>query len=553
MAKTKERPKKAARPSTRPAEFWFDAADADGRVLFIETCLHFVEGQWAGQPFKLEPWQKEIVRELFGWKKRDKKCPLHGDPEHRDDEQECLCVRKYRTLYLEVPRKNAKTTLAAAIELAVFYLDREEAGQVYNLATDSDQARIAFTIAKSMVLADKSERLLRRSSIYRNSIYLKTRRTTFRVLSSEAASKHGYNPSCVVYDEFHAWKDRELYDVMITGQGARRQPLNIIITTAGHDRTTICWELHRHALQVLKGKVKDDTLLARIYAADESDDWKSPATWKKANPNLGVSVSLEFLDAQCKRAQALPYFENVFKRLHLNLWTSSDHCWLPMDAWDRSAGDVDPLELQGLPCYAGLDLSSTTDITALVLVFPYGDQYKVLPFFWIPEQNMQERIARDGVRYDVWVQQGLVRTTPGDFIDYAYILRLLNTLRGEYAILECAFDRWGAAKVQTDMQAMGLKIVPFGQGYASMNAPCKELERLVLSGNFHHGGHPVLRWMAENAIVVTDDAGNVKLSKARSNSRIDGIVAAVMALDRAARNEGGAAGSLYDNRGLRHV
>ncbi len=523
-------PKRRLKKRARKQRYWFDSAAADRAVKFIEKYCTHTKGKWAGQPFILEPWEKdEIVRPFFGWKKLD------GS-------------RKYRTLYVFIPKKNGKSALASAIGLYLTYADNEPSAEVYSLAGDTEQAGIVFNVAKEMVLASKS--LFKRGKVYKKSIFIPASGSVYRVLSSDAFTKHGYNVHGAVFDEFHVQPNRDLYDTMEGGTVARRQPAVIILTTAGFDTKSICYEVHEYALKVKKGVIKDDSFLAVIYAADKKDDWRNPKIWYKANPNLGVTVSEESLRVQARKAEYIPAYENTFRRLHLNQWVSQKSRWLQLHLWDRSAGDVDPLELEGLPCYAGLDLSSSTDLTALVLVFPVDDTFKLLPYFWIPEDNMRERIRRDKVPYDVWVRQGLIQATEGDVVDYAAILKKMESIRENFNVQEIAYDRWGASKIVQDLEDIGFKVVPFGQGFASMSPPSKEFLRLVQAKKLHHGGHPVLRWNADNVVVKTDPAENIKPDKSKAIHRIDGIVAAIMGLDRAVRNEAPATGSVYEGRGL---
>jgi phage terminase large subunit-like protein len=306
--------------------------------------------------------------------------------------------------------------------------------------------------------------------------------------------------------------------------------------------------MHEYARRIKEGVIEDDSFLPVIYAADEQDDWRDPKTWKKANPNLDVSISEDYLKRECDKAANIPAYENTFRRLHLNQWTQQESRWIPMAAWEACGGEVVADLLKGKPCYAGLDLSSTTDITALVLAFPLDGAVKLLPFFWIPADDLHERSKRDHVPYELWVKQGLINATAGNVIDYGFIVAKIAELRKQYALKEIAFDRWGAAKIVQELEELGVTVVPFGQGFASMAGPSKELLRLVLSGKLHHGGNPVMRWMADNAVVKMDPAGNIKPDKAKSTQRIDGIVATVMALDRAMRH--GAGHSVYENRGM---
>ncbi len=507
-------------------KYHFDKKAADKVEQFFARYLTHIKGEYAGRPFVLEPWQSKVIRTLFGYKRPDG-------------------TRQYRTCYIEIPRKNGKSSLCAGLALYLLMADREVSAEVYSAAADKEQASIIFDIAKSM--AAMSQPLTMRLKVFRKVIAYDRSLSSYKVLSADAYTKHGLNAHGIIFDELHAQPSRDLWDVLATSTGARSQPLTVAITTAGFDRNSICWELHEYARKIKEGVIADDSFLPIIYAADETDDWRSPATWKKANPNLDVSISLDYLKRECDKAANIPAYENTFRRLHLNQWTQQESRWLPMHLWEASAGEVVLEALKGKTCYAGLDLSSTTDLTALVLAFPVADAIKILPFFWLPGDNLHDRANRDHVPYELWVKQGFIYVTPGNVIDYGFIVAKIAELRKTYRLKEVAFDRWGAAKIVQELQELGLTVIPFGQGFASMNAPSVDLLRLVMSKKLHHGGNPVLRWMADNAVVKMDPSGNIKPDKSKSTQRIDGIVATVMALDRAMRHGGR---SIYESRGI---
>jgi len=374
------------------------------------------------------------------------------------------------------------------------------------------------------------------------------------VLSAEAYSKHGFNIHGVVFDELHTQPNRKLFDVMTKGSGdARMQPLYFLITTAGTDTHSICYETHQKALDILEGRKIDSTFYPVIYGAREDEDWTSPAVWKKANPSLGITVGIDKVQAACDSAKQNPGEENSFRQLRLNQWVKQSVRWMPMAKWDACAFRVDTDELEGRVCYGGLDLSSTTDITAFVLVFPPMDadgKYSVLPYFWIPEDNIDLRVRRDHVPYDVWQRQGFLETTEGNVVHYGYIEKFIERLGERFNIREIAFDRWGAVQMVQNLEGMGFTVVPFGQGFSSMSPPTKELMKLTLEQRIAHGGHPVLRWNMDNIFIRTDPAGNIKADKAKSTEKIDGAIALIMALDRAVRCGNTATESVYDSRGI---
>ena len=526
----KAKPRSSARKS-RPNDYWFDKAAADRAELFFGKYLKHVKGEWAGQPVELEKWQRDdIICPLFGWKRGD--------------------IRKYRTCYVEVPRKNGKSTLGAGVALYLLFCDNEPGAEIYSAAADRDQAAIIFGIAGGMVEAN--EQLATRSQIFKRAI-VAPRASSYKVLSEDVPTKHGLNPHGIIFDELHTQPNRDLYDVLHTGLGARRQPVEFIMTTAGFDRHSICWELHDYAIKVRDGIIQDDTFLPVLYAADETDDWKLESTWKKANPNFGVSVKPDFLRAECKQAQEQPAKENTFKRLHLNIWTEQDIRWMPMEKWQEcGAVEIDEAELEGQQCFAGLDLASTTDIAACILLFPPSDacpKWAVICRFWVPEDGVAKRARKDRVPYDAWAKQGFITPTPGNIIDYDFIRRDIQQLAERFNIREIAFDRWAATQLSTQLSGDGLTMVPFGQGFASLSAPTKELMKLVLSKELAHGNNPVLNWMASNVTVRQDPAGNLKPDKGRSTEKIDGIVALIMALGRGMVTpvEGE---SVYESRGV---
>jgi len=552
--------KKYRPTSFMAADSFYDKAAADYAVSFIEALSH-TKGAWSGKPFELIDWQEQIVRDLFGILKPN------GN-------------RQFNTAYVEIPKKQGKSELAAAIALLLTCGDGEERAEVYGCAADRQQASIVFEVAADMVRTCPA--LSRRVKILASTkrlIYLPTK-SFYQVLSAEAYSKHGFNIHGVVFDELHTQPNRKLFDVMTKGSGdARTQPLYFLITTAGTDTQSICYETHQKAQDILAGRKHDPTFYPVIYGAKEDDDWTDPKVWKKVNPSLGITVGIDKMKAACESAKQNPAEENSFRQLRLNQWVKQSVRWMPMAKWDACAFPVDLASLAGRVCYGGLDLSSTTDITAFVLVFPpvdEADKYTVLPFFWMPENNISLRVRRDHVQYDLWEKQGHMLTTEGNVVHYGFIERFIEEMGKRYNIREIAFDRWGAVQMVQNLEGLGFTVVPFGQGFKDMSPPTKELMKLTLeekiahgghpvlrwmmdnifirtdpAEKIAHGGHPVLRWMMDNIFIRTDPAGNIKPDKEKSTERIDGAVAAIMALDRALRcgsGDGGA--SVYDERGL---
>lgn len=517
--------------------YHYSEAHADRAVEFFASYLSHVKGELAGQPFRLARWQEErIIRPIFG--------TLRADG-----------TRRYRTAYIEIPRKNGKSTLGAGIALLLLLADGEHGAEVYSAAADKGQASIVYDVAVQMAQAHEALRSRTRAYASSKRLVVGSTASMYCAISAEAYSKHGLNASGIIFDELHAQPNRDLWDVLTTSTGSRRQPLTVAITTAGHDRSSICWELHEHARAILDGRITDDEFLPVIYGADEDDDWTEPVTWAKANPGLGDSVQESYLEALCARAQLSPALENTFRRLHLDQWTEQDVRWLQMRRWDACAGAVDAQALLGRRCYAGLDMATTTDLCALVLLFPAasdGDTWSVLPVFWVPRDSARERSRGGRVPYMDWIRAGLLRATDGNVVDYDVIRRHVNELAEQYDIRELAVDRWNSTQLQTQLMGDGIEVVQFGQGYASMSAPTKELEKLVLGGQISHGAHPVLRWQAGNVAVETDAAGNLKPSKKRSSEKIDGIVACIMALGRA-MVAAAPSRSVYSSRGIQQL
>ncbi len=449
-----------------------------------------------------------------------------------------------------VPTHNSE--LAAAVALYLLYADGEPSAEVYGAAADRGQASIVFDVAHQMV--EMAPALIKRSKImaatkrivnYRNSGF-------YQVLSAEVGTKHGLNVSGLVLDEVHAQPNRKLYDVLTKGSGdAREQPLFFLITTAGTDKESICFELHQKAKDILSGQKIDSSFYPVVYGLTEDDDWHDEKNWYKANPSLGQTIMIDRVRDHYKEALENPAEEAVFKQLRLNMWVSSTTAFIPELVYDLGSRPFDPESLRGRECYGGLDLSSTGDITAFVLVFPPSDEtenYYLLPYFWVPEDTIPIRVRRASVPYDVWEAKGFLKATEGNVVDYNFIEAFINELHEKYNIKEIAVDRWNATMLIQNLEGDGFTMVPFGQGFKDMSPPTKEFYKLMMQGRMIHGGDPVLKWMAMNVVIDRDAADNIKPTKARSPEKIDGIVASIMALDRAVRHENSE--SIYDSRGL---
>jgi phage terminase large subunit-like protein len=504
--------------SARP-DFVFDEAAAAKAVDFFARYLRHQKGELAGRSLALDEWQAEnIIRPLFGWKRPDG-------------------TRRYRTAYVEIPRKNGKTTIAAGVGLYLLFADGEQGAEVYSAAADRDQAAIAFDLARSMVEGEPA--LRKRAQIFRRSIVVPSTGSSYKVLSADARTKHGFNAHGIILDEVHAQPNRELYDVLHTSTGARRQPIEFLITTAGvYEPESIAWQLHSYAERVASGEIDDPTFLPVIYGAPRDADYRDAAVWAAANPGMGISVKADYLASEAKRAEEEPSYENTFRRLHLNQWTEQTTRWIKKEEWEACAGAVP--DLSGRQCFPALDLSTTTDISALALVFPPEEDDEptwLLPFFWCPENRVRKASQTDRVPYDAWVRDGHMEATPGDVIDYAFVRRRIVELAELYRFGPFAFDPWNATQLAVQLgEEDGFQMVEHRQGFVSMNEPSKEFERLVISKRLRHTGNPVLTWMISNVSVKRDASGNIKPDKERSTGRIDGVVAAVMGIGMAYRH-----------------
>jgi phage terminase large subunit-like protein len=510
--------------------------DAAEKVIAFCSLLKHTKAEWNEMPFLLEPWQQFIIACLFGWKRSNG-------------------YRRFRTAYLELPRKNGKSTLGSALALYMLFADGEASAEIYSAAADKTQAGIIFLPAKAMLEASPAL-LEEKPNIYQHTISVPSTHSFYRIVSADAKHQQGFNSHLILFDELHEQPTRDLWDVLASSMGARRQALMVAMTTAGYDRNSICWEQHEYARQILEAITEDDSFFAIIYGAAEDDNMLDEGIWEQVNPNLGISVKREFLREEAQKAKSVPAYQNTFRRYYLNQWTSQQARWLDMEAWNVCGEPFDEGLLTNGDCYGGLDLASESDLAAFVLDFPEevegeDQRHRWLAKFWIPGENIEQRMREHRVEYDVWIRDGLIQITEGNIIDYEVILRDIEALGLKYNIKEIAFDRWGATQVSTRLAQMGFSVVGFGQGMASMAAPTKELLRIVLGKRLEHGGNPVLKWNADNMVVDTDAAGNVKPNKKMSRQKIDGVVAGIMALSRAMLHED-EGGSAYEERGLVH-
>lgn len=529
----------------------FDTGAAQDVFDFFEQFLCLAEGEHAGRPFILQPFQKFILGSLFGWMGSDG-------------------YRRFRTAYIEIGKGNGKSPLAAGIGLYGLIADGEAGAEVYAAAVTRDQAKILFTDAENMV--SLSPALSSRVENTVNNLAFPRTKSFFRAISSEAKALDGKRVHMALIDEIHEHPNAQVVDKMRAGTKGRRQALIFEITNSGYDRHSVCYQHHDYSEKVLRGIIENDSWFAYVCQLDacetcrtagkgapsddcgDCDDWRDENVWLKANPNLDVSITRKYLREQVTEAEGMPSKQNIVKRLNFCIWTEQAVRWIDMGRWDACGAPFDAAELAGRACYMGLDLASVDDLAALAAVFPpveEGELYKALVWFWVPEESVHPRSKRGQVPYDVWVREGLIEATPGEAINYKWIRAKITEIADTYAIRRIAYDPWNASELTSDLETDGLEMVQFRQGFGSMAGPTKQLGRLILRGELAHGGNPVLRWNASNMTVATDPAGNVKPDKAKSTEKIDGVVALIMALDGAIHHEPESTESVYETRGAR--
>ncbi len=507
--------------------------DAAQHILDWFGFLRHSKGEWAGQVIQLEPWQQAILWILFGWQRTDG-------------------TRRFRTSYWEVARKNGKSTILAGIGLYMLLADGEAGAEVYSAATKRAQAKITFDESTRMVKA--SPTLKKRVTCFRDNLHIKNTASKFEPLGRDADSMDGLNVHAALVDEVHAHRTDDVWNVLETATGSRRQPMIFGITTAGFNQDGFCYQLRDYACKVLDGIVDDDSFFAVIFTLDEGDDWTDENVWLKSNPNLGISVKLDDLRRKAAKAKEMPSALSNFLTKHLNVWTQAAEQWIHPDKWKLCVGEIDERELAGRVCWGGLDLSNIVDITALVWAFPPRndeERWIVVCRFWIPEAAMIERSRNDRVPYDAWVRQGYIEAIPGEVIDYTYVYDQIRKDAGIFDVQDIGFDRWGAADVYVTLEKEGFTLVQVAQTFQYMSPPMKEMEKLVVTRELNHGGNPVLAWMAHNLVATKDVSANLKPDKKRSREKIDGMVAAIMAIDRATRMMGQS--SVYEESGIRTV
>jgi phage terminase large subunit-like protein len=489
----------------RAAGWGFSETYAEHAIEFIEQLEHST-GEYAGRAFELEPWQAFIVWNLFGFLNED------GS-------------RRFTRAYVEVPRKNGKSTFSSAIMLYGLIADDEPAAQVYSAATKLDQAMMVFgeSVRVCQNLPWLSEALTVNNSV--NNRRILYGQSIYKPLEWNPGKQDGLNAHFCCIDEYHAHPNDELYNVIRNSMGARRQPLLFTITTAGFNREAPCYKHRQYCAGVLSGAIKDDALFSVIYTLDEGDDWTDPAVWAKANPNWGISVNPRQLEQGLTEAKEFVHKEVEFKTKLLNVWTDTAMTWISDSDWKACDG-MD--ELEGELCYGGLDLASTGDFCAFSLYFPAYNAIR--SWYWLPVETAYKRKDAAGASIRQWAADGFIELTDGNVTDYSFIKARVIALAEQYDIKDIAFDRFNSSQLVIELQNEGLQMFPFGQGFVSMSAPTKELERLVKDKKLRHAGNPVTRWMMSNIMLRTDPAGNIKIDKAKSGDKVDGPVSIVMAL-----------------------
>jgi len=521
---------------------WFDAAKADKVVQNWPRWFTLTEDRFAGVPFVLTEWQEIIVRLLVGWKvPTEVTDPLTG-------RETVAHVRLFRRLLLWIPRKNGKSEFLSALSLLFFAIEGTHSGQGFVFARDENQAKIIFEKMKAMVANTPS--LAREVKPFQKRLYIPSRKARFELLPGKPEGKHGRSATVITGDEMHEWRSLEIVTVLRQSTGARLQPIELYASTAGPKTNPTGMALWEESQKILDGRIDDPTTLVVIFAANDNDDWLSEDVWRRSNPSLGRSPTLAFLRREVAIAKGNPRAEAHFRCYHLNQWIEAHTRWLNIKKWDACAPDRhawrDRAEsLRGRPCYGGFDISSTRDITALLWLFSPdadGGAWIALPRFWVPEDTLAERVRDDEVAYDKWLAAQALETTPGDFVDQNFVKKAILEGCEMFDVQRIGYDPWNATKLVSDLQNDGVPadmLLKVRQGVQSLGEPTKRLETLVYAGQFDHGGHPVLRWMAGNAVVRFDENLNYMPAKKRSAEKIDGIAAAVNAMAAAAPTDDG--------------
>lgn len=499
----------------------FNKLAAQKALTFFDF-LSLSKGDTDGASFKLEPWQSFIIASVFGWQKvEDGK-------------------RRFTEAYIEIPKKNGKTTLSAGVGLYCMAFDNENGPEVYAAAYTRDQASICFDEAVAMV--ERSGALRKRVQRLKYNLTIPSTRAKFNAVSHDAKNTEGKNAHCVIFDEYHVHVTDGVKVSLQSGMAARSQPLFFIITTAGDNKQGPCYKYRDICTSILEERIDIDNIFTIIHGIDEEDDWKDEKTWIKANPNIGVSVKMPFLKGEFKKAVLNGRAEVEFKTKHLSQWVDAAVTWIPAETWKRQA-DAEFKPPYGAICYGGLDLASTSDICSYSLYFPEHKYFTVKHF--VPEETAKNAV-RAGIDYLDWVKNKNIVATPGKTTDYNYVKEAVLDSAQEYDLQFVGYDRWNSSHLVQELNdVLGTRFVkgkagekssyenvmqPFGQGYSSMSTPTKEFEKLVTDEVIKHDGNPVTAWMLSNVSIATDVAGNIKADKAESKDKIDGVVAMIISL-----------------------
>lgn len=504
--------------------FVFDRKKATKAVRFFPALLRHGKGKWHGRTFELSPWQAFVVWNLYGWYRADGR-------------------RRFNTAYIQVARKNGKSTFASGIGLQMMVADGEHGAEIYVGATKKPQAYITFNEARQMVRS--SPALSEFITAYQHNLHSVELNAKFEPLSADSDKQDGLSPYCGIIDEYHAHKTAELFNVLESGMGARTNPLMFVITTAGFNKNGPCYQMRELCIKVLNKVIDQEDLFIAIFEMDKEDDWEDPRNWRKANPSIDdIDTIAPFIQGRLEKVRNDPSKFVDFMTKNLNRWMDADEVWIEDETWMQCGTRPVTLDdFKGVPCYLAIDLSATTDITAVALTAHKAGKQLFLPYFFVPEMTAKERAKKDNVPYDVWIRQGHIIETPGNVVDYTAIRRLISgryvednvlkvdqkALCFQLSIRRCAYDKWNSTQLVNELESDGIRMTDFRQGFGSMSSPTKNFKRMVLKGEMEHGGNPVLRWMISNVQIKKDPAGNEKPDKARSSEKIDGAVACIMA------------------------
>jgi phage terminase large subunit-like protein len=505
------------------------ADSARHAIEFIERLCRYTEGAWAGKPFVLLPWQRALVGNLYGWKRPDG-------------------TRRYRQAHILIPRKAGKTELAAALALYHLLADDEPTPEVVGIARDRSQAKLCLTRASRMALAEPL--IAQRTEQYQGRLVAPQSYGVYKVLSADAPSAHGLHVSAAIADEVHAMENRrELWEAVMTAMGARQQPLMVSITTAGVLRESLEHDLFTYGQRVCEQTISNPSFLPCLHYADAEAPWDKEETWRQANPSLGYTTKVEWYEQEAKRAHDQPSYESPFRTYYLCQHITAAERWIRMSEWEGCMEEIDLDRLRGLPCYMGIDLAQTTDLSCVSVVWVDGDRLIVRCWSFAPEVGAQIRARRDGVPYLEWSRRGWLTITGGDTTDYSYILKQIDELAQRFRPRIIGYDPYNAQNLAHELESKGLNVVRVPQSFLNLSTPTRMWERAISGKKLSHDGNPVLSWAMSNTVIERDASENPRPSKRRSVERIDPVVASIIAVAASLHDERQAA-SVYEERGL---